>query len=98
MGVSKSIDIPPDQQRPVLDLPNTVAWGCGSRAKGTARPQFDLDRVVFATPEVSMQVGDLREAFEESNLLFRVDLFPWNAVPASFQKNIESSHVVLSSE
>ena len=51
--------------------------------------------VVFATPEQSSQVFALREAFEESNLPFRVDLFVWDDVPERFRKRIEAEHVVL---
>ena len=71
-------------------LPNTGAWVYGSRAKWTSRPQSDLDLVVFATPEQNGRVSDLREAFEESNLPFRVDLFVWDAVPEQFRKHIEA--------
>ena len=76
-------------------LPNTTAWVYGSRAKWTSRPQSDFDMVVFATPEQNRQVSDLREAFEESNLPFRVDLFVWDDVPEQFRKQIEADHVVL---
>ena len=51
--------------------------------------------VVFATPEQRRQVGDLREAFEESNLPFRVDLLVWEDVPDSFRRRIEAAHVTL---
>ena len=70
-------------------LPNTAAWVYGSRAKWTSRPQSDLDLVVFATPEQNRRVSNLREAFEESNLPFRVDLFVWDNVPEQFRKQIE---------
>ncbi len=62
---------------------------------GSSRPQSDLDLVVFATPDQRRQVGDLREAFEESNLPFRVDLFVWDDVPDSFRTRIETEHVAL---
>ena len=51
--------------------------------------------VVFATPEQSSQVFALGEAFEESNLPFRVDLFVWDDVPERFRKHIEQDYVVL---
>ena len=35
---------------------------------------------MFATLEPNFQVGLLREAFEDSNLPFRVDLFIWGEV------------------
>ena len=100
MGVDRAIDITAKQRKIVTDLlerhlPNTTAWVYGSRVKWTARPQSDLDMVVFATPEQNGRVSDLREAFEESNLPFRVDLFVWAAVPEQFRKQIKSEHVVL---
>ena len=76
-------------------LPHTEVWVYGSRAKGCARPSSDLDLVVFTAPEQQLAVEDLREAFEESDLPFRVDLFVWDELPESFRKNIEQEHVVL---
>ena len=100
MGLDRPIDITTDQRKTVLallasHLPNTTAWVYGSRVKWTARPESDLDLVVFATPEQTGRVSDLREAFEESNLPFRVDLFVWDEVPEQFRKQIEAEHVVL---
>ena len=103
MGIEPAIDITAEQRKTVLSLlekhlPNTTAWVYGSRAKWTARPQSDLDMVVFATPEQSSRVFGLREAFEESNLPFRVDLFVWDDVPERMQRQIEDDHVVFSTE
>ena len=100
MGVDRSIDITDQERRTVLalfeqHLPGTAAWAYGSRVKRTSRPQSDLDLVVFATAEQRDRVGALREAFEESNLPFRVDLFVWDEVPEEFKKQIEAAHVVL---
>ena len=96
----RTIDITAKQRKTVLvllarHLPNTTVWVYGSRAKWTSRPQSDLDMVVFATPEQAGRVSDLREAFEESSLPFRVDLFVWDAVPEQFRKHIKRDHVVL---
>ena len=98
MGVDPAIDITAAERSSVLTLlerhlPGTTAWVYGSRAKWTSTPQSDLDLVVFSTPEQRRQVGDLREAFDESNLPFRVDLFVWDDVPESFRN---AEHVVLS--
>ena len=87
------IDITTAQRKLILDLlgkylPNTSAWAYGSRVTWKARPQSDLDMVVFATPEQAHAVAKLKEAFEESDLPFRVDLFAWHEVPEQFQKNI----------
>ena len=100
MGIDQNIDLTTEQRAAVLallerHLPGTTAWVYGSRAKWTARPHSDLDLVVFATPEQHNQVGALREAFEESNLPFRVELFVWNTMPESFREQIEAEHAVL---
>ena len=76
-------------------LPDTEVWAYGSRVKFTAKPHSDLDMVAFAAKEQSQAVADLREAFEESYLPFRVDLFVWDEVPESFHRNIEEARVVV---
>ena len=91
-----AIDITAEQRKTVLallarHLPNTTAWVYGSRVKWTSRPESDLDLVVFAKPEQERRVSDLREAFEESNLPFRVDLFVWDEVPEQFRKRLRRS-------
>jgi predicted nucleotidyltransferase len=76
-------------------LPGNTAWIYGSRVNGRATPRSDLDMVVFASADQRRQMADLREALEESNLPFRVDLFAWDEVPESFKANIEKESVCL---
>ena len=99
MGMNRTIDITSEQRKTLLallarHLPDTTVWVYGSRVQWNARSQSDLDMVVFATPEQNGRVSALREAFEESNLPFRVDLFVWDNVPEQFRKHIEAEHVV----
>jgi len=94
------VDLKPHHMKTVrslLDrhLPGVAAWAYGSRVKRTARSESDLDLVVFATAAQSARVSGLREAFDESNLPFRVDLFVWDEVPEKFRKTIEAEHVVI---
>ena len=103
MAVNRSIDITPQQKKIIISLlksylPNTTAWAYGSRVKWTAKPSSDLDMVVFSTPEQESRVHELREAFDESDLPFRVDMFVWDEVPEGFRKNIEVECVVLLEE
>ena len=79
-------------------LPDTEVWAYGSRVKFTAKPHSDLDMVAFASKEQSQAVANLREAFEESYLPFRVDLFVWDEVPEGFHRNIEEARVVVQKE
>ena len=100
MGINRTIDITSEQRKTLLallakHLPDTTAWVYGSRVQWTARPQSDLDMLVFASPSQNGQISALREAFEESNLPFRIDLFVWDDVPDQFRKHIEAEHVVL---
>ena len=100
--MSQAIDITAEQRETVRSLlakhlPNTKVWAYGSRVRWTSRPESDLDMAVFATPEQERAVSDLREAFEESNLTFRVDLFVWDEVPEGYREQIEREHVVLQS-
>lgn len=98
--MSERVEITEAQRALILDLldkhlPNTTAWLYGSRAKGEARPQSDLDMVVFADPTQTRSVYDLKEAFEESNLPFRVDVFVWDSMPERFRERVLPDHVVL---
>ena len=100
MGINRTIDITSEQRKTLLallakHLPDTTAWVYGSRVQWTARPQSDLDMLVFASPSQNDRVSALREALEESNLPFLVDLFVWDNVPDQFRKHIEAEHVVL---
>jgi type I restriction enzyme S subunit len=100
MGITASIDISAEQRQILLDLlskylANTKVWAFGSRVKWTTRSNSDLDLVVFSSPEQDSQVSALKEALEESNLPFRVDLLVWDKLPENFQRNIEESYVVL---
>lgn len=100
MGLAGAIDLTAEDRDTVLSLleqylPGTAAWVYGSRVKWTSGAKSDLDLVVFPTPEQPYGVGDLMEAFEESNLTFRVDLFACAQVPDSFRERIRADHVAL---
>ena len=94
------IDLTPAQRRSILrlieaHLPHTDVWAYGSRVKWTSQPASDLDLVAFAGPEQRRQVVALREAFEESDLPFRVDLLVWDEIPEAFQEEIDAEHAAL---
>ncbi len=76
-------------------LPRAEVWAYGSRVKGGAQPWSDLDLVVFAGPGLRRQVANLREAFDESDLPFRVDVLLWDELPESFRAEIGRRHVVV---
>ena len=76
-------------------LPTVEVWAYGSRATFKAKPHSDLDLVAFSTKEQREDIYALREAFEESPLPFRVDLFVWDDIPEHFKENILTERVVL---
>ena len=94
------LDLLPEHQALLLELlrrhlPGIEVWAYGSRAKGTAKPWSDLDLVAHVPPQRKPALHALREAFEESDLPFRVDLFAWDEIPDEFRRNIEKERVVL---
>ena len=76
-------------------LPYTTVWAHGSRVEGGAKPWSDLDLVVFISEKHKYQLSLLKEALEESNISFRVELLEWDNLPDNFKTNIAASHVVI---
>jgi type I restriction enzyme S subunit len=103
MGIATNLDITPAQRKQVLALisrylPNTTVWAFGSRVKFTAKTSSDLDLVAFSTPDQKSNLVELREAFEESDLPFSVDILDWNSTPESFKTNIRELYVVMAEQ
>ena len=100
MGVRDSIDLTSAHRRIVTGLldryvPNMEVWAYGSRIEWTSHPASDLDLVVFARPDQVRSVSRLREAFEESNLPFIVDVHIWDRLPSSFHEQIAKDYMIL---
>jgi type I restriction enzyme, S subunit len=94
-------DIRPDHielVRQILQkhVPRAQAWVFGSRAKWTARDTSDLDLCINAQAVLSFeQMGALREAFEDSNLPYKVDVVDWASTSGAFRAIIDQSKVPL---
>lgn len=100
MGVVDWIAIKPEEARILHSLlqtyvPDAEVRAFGSRVRGTARSSSDLDLVVLATPEQVACVEGLKEAFEQSDLPFRVDCHVWSELPKSFQSIIGEGYYIL---
>lgn len=67
----------------------------GSRAHGTAKPFSDLDLLVLGPALDASLRGTLEEAFDESDLPFRVDIVEAATASAAFQALIEPQAVAL---
>jgi type I restriction enzyme S subunit len=71
-------------------------WAFGSRAKGTAKPYSDLDLAIITTEPLSVAQGAaLADAFEDSELPWRVDLVDWASTDEVFRKIIERDKVMV---
>ena len=73
-------------------IPGIKVKAFGSRANNTAKPYSDLDLAVMTeTPLTLYQGAMLTEAFEESNLPFKVDVVDWASISSNFKEIIRSS-------
>ena len=89
------LDIAPEQLRAVLDIlqlhaPGRTVRFFGSRVKGDAKPFSDLDLAVMGSSPLGFRrLTELREAFSESCLPFRVDIVDWAETSEMFRDIIE---------
>ena len=75
---------------------STQVWVFGSRATGRARRYSDLDLAIDAGRPLSLdEAALLREAFEESDLPYRVDLVDWHAIGDRFLRLIAAERLPL---
>lgn len=77
-------------------MPPAEVRAFGSRYKWTAKNYSDLDlAIVGEHPLTLSELSELREAFESSDLPFRVDLVDWNTISPEFQWVIEQGYEVI---
>ena len=98
--MTSAIDITTEQKETLLAffrrfIPGVAVWAYGSRVKGTARANSDLDLVAFTTPTQRPLVSELKDALTESNIPFLVDLHVWDEVPERFHEIIRKEYVVF---
>ncbi|MHA1540505.1 MAG: nucleotidyltransferase family protein [Alphaproteobacteria bacterium] len=74
-------------------LHNKKVLAFGSRIKETADKFSDLDCVVFCANVFDFE--QITEAFENSDLPFRIQLLMWEKLPKDFQEEIKKQFVVL---
>jgi type I restriction enzyme S subunit len=96
------IDLSAGHRRLVLELlagllpPSAGVWVFGSRATGRARRYSDLDLLIDAGRPLGLEEAALlREAFEESDLPYRVDLVDWHAIGDRFRRLIAAERLPL---
>lgn len=75
--------------------PEAIVWAYGSRVKGDCHVGSDLDLVIRAFGHTKVSMGNIRNAFTESNIPFLIDIRYWEDLPASFQEEILKSYTVF---
>ena len=79
-------------------LPNAEVWAYGSRVNGDYYEASDLDLVVRQPEDLSrkqINLGEVVDAFSESNLPIIVQLVDWARIPTDFHAEIAENHVVV---
>ena len=75
-----------------VHVPEYDVYAFGSRVRGNAGKSSDLDLAVMTErPLDTLRKADLREAFSESDLSFKVDLTDWAGISEDFKKIISES-------
>ena len=68
----------------------------GSRITGKARPFSDMDLAVVIKAKLDWKIlAEMKEAFEESDLPFRVDVLDWHTIDDNFRKVILGKYEIL---
>ena len=99
----KILDMSPEAWREVSRILQTIVpqytvWAFGSRVTGKAKPYSDLDLAIITTQPLSLDVyASLTDAFEESELPWRVDIVDWATTSESFRRLIEKNKIVIQS-
>lgn len=76
--------------------PHCEVWAFGSRAKGTTKKHSDLDLVIISDGPLGFaKIYDIKEAFAESDLPFRVDVVDWSMIDEDFRAIIRQQYVVI---
>ena len=95
------INVSPEHLETIKKILAAYVGGCevrafGSRINGTARDHSDLDLAVVASDKMERRAKMLlKEAFEESDLPFRVDVVDYNAISDEFRATIDSKYELL---
>ena len=77
-------------------IPEREVWAFGSRVTGTAKPYSDLDLAILGEEAMPTRTYNLLiEAFQESDLPFRVELLEWATCSTSFRERIQQNYEVI---
>jgi len=95
------IDISPENWQIVREIlqryvPDREVWAFGSRAKWTAKEFSDLDLAIIGDTPLSIALtADMKEAFQESALPFKIDIVDWASITPSFRQVIQAAKIQI---
>jgi type I restriction enzyme S subunit len=95
------IDISPENWQIVREIlqryvPDREVWAFGSRAKWTAKEFSDLDLAIIGDKPLSIALtADMKEAFQESALPFKIDIVDWASITPSFRQVIQAAKIQI---
>lgn len=101
MAEQPLIDISPENWHIVRDIlqryvPDREVWAFGSRAKWTAKEFSDLDIAIIVDEPLSIGLmAEMREAFQESSLPFKIDIVDWASITPAFRQVIQASKLQI---
>ena len=80
----------------LMHIPDCKVMAFGSRYKWTAKDYSDLDLAIKCHQKLAPgKLDEIRDAFEESELPFHVDLLDYEDISSEFREIIDSGHEVL---
>lgn len=97
----KNIILDKNDRIVLMNILDTCIPGCdvyvfGSRITEQVKPFSDLDLLIMSnTPLSSIQRYELAEAFDMSNLAFKVDFIEWTDISDEFKKAIQDDMVLF---
>ena len=95
------IKVTPHQLRTIKGIlaewaPGVAARAFGSRVDGKPKDYSDLDLALLGPAKLDVvKLASLKEAFENSDLPFRVDVLDWNSISEEFRKVISKKFEVI---
>lgn len=72
-----------------------TVWCFGSRARGNHKPFSDLDLMIECEVDVTRELAELKEVFEESRLPIKVDLVELKDFAQSYRAGFEKDKVIF---
>jgi uncharacterized protein len=78
-------------------VPEFEVWAFGSRVHGRhLKPHSDLDLAIITSDPLPLtRFLDLKAAFSESDLPYRVDVIDWASTQPGFRTLVESCHEII---